>query len=393
MLFFNKNSLNSPINRYLFFCIYFLLRLYRKIFPINERQVWIIGENNGHCLKENGYHFYKYCRKKKADLKVYFVNSRDCIFYDQLTSKDPHVLTYGSLRHAFIYLASTHCFYTHFYRDIIYRRIFQVDHAAKRIIYLHHGVLGFKRFDNLYMKNKNIMHLFTVGNEMERSILTQQIGVDESIVKCTGYARYDALVDNSAGKKQIAYIPTFRNFFLDNDNAFKNSTFLKQINSFLSNNNLIRMLEQQKISLKVYLHEEFQRFSSQLQPKSNSMIVCRKNENTVKELICESNLLITDYSSVAWDFFYLGKPVLLYRFDAEEYLKSRGSYIDLYKNIIGPVFTEEDELIESVQREINDDFQIALNSESSLFAVPRLDRQNCQRIFSEALAVSRIKSI
>ena len=42
-----------------------------------------------------------------------------------------------------------------------------------------------------------------------------------------------------------------------------------------------------------------------------------------------SAILITDYSSVAWDFCYLDKPVLFFQPDLDTYLELRGAYLDL----------------------------------------------------------------
>lgn len=388
MKLFKKLDINFSYNKYLFFLIYFFLRIFKRQLSSNSQQVWIIGENYGHCLRENGFHFYEFCRDKVNNLKVYFVIKNSCVLYKQIIAKDSNIVTYGSIRHAILYLKSTHCFYTHFYRDIIFRRLFQFDNTDKKIIYLHHGVLGFKRFDDLYMKYKNIMHLFTVGNEMEQSILIKQIGVEPFRIKCTGYARYDALSDNSAQKKQIVYIPTFRNYLLGNTDKFRHSKFLQLINSLISNQNLIGILNREQVNFKIYLHEEFQQYSNFLFPKSNYITIYKKDTTSINELISESRLLISDYSSVAWDFFYLGKPVLLYQFDIEEYLKNRGSYIDLNQNSIGQVVTEENELVNKIEQIISDNFKSYLGNKSYYSLKADIDHYNCQRIFNEVLKLS-----
>lgn len=46
----------------------------------------------------------------------------------------------------------------------------------------------------------------------------------------------------------------------------------------------------------------------------------------MQELICCSDLLITDYSSTMWDFALLGRPCYLFVPDRKEYEKERGFY-------------------------------------------------------------------
>ena len=49
----------------------------------------------------------------------------------------------------------------------------------------------------------------------------------------------------------------------------------------------------------------------------------------MQELLCATDLLITDCSSTIWDFAFTGRPCLLYFPDAEFYASSRGLYSKL----------------------------------------------------------------
>ncbi len=69
----------------------------------------------------------------------------------------------------------------------------------------------------------------------------------------------------------------------------------------------------------------------------------------VSELYIISDLLITDYSSVFFDFANLKRPILFYMYDLDEYKnKLRDFYIDL-KELPGPIITEEEELIKEIK--------------------------------------------
>lgn len=63
------------------------------------------------------------------------------------------------------------------------------------------------------------------------------------------------------------------------------------------------------------------------------------------ELATAVDLLITDYSSVMFDFACLNRPIILYCYDYEEYAATRGMYFDLRKKAPGPVVESQTELL------------------------------------------------
>ena len=69
----------------------------------------------------------------------------------------------------------------------------------------------------------------------------------------------------------------------------------------------------------------------------------------VRELLMMTDLLIADYSSVAVEYALLGRPILLYAYDLDWFLKhDRGFYFDFEKTAPGPIITDMDGLIRAV---------------------------------------------
>ncbi len=59
-----------------------------------------------------------------------------------------------------------------------------------------------------------------------------------------------------------------------------------------------------------------------------------------------SDVLITDYSSIATDFVLMRRPVLFYMYDAEDYMaKSRDFYFDLFEILPGPIVKDPEQLL------------------------------------------------
>ena len=67
----------------------------------------------------------------------------------------------------------------------------------------------------------------------------------------------------------------------------------------------------------------------------------------VNELMTITDILITDYSSVYFDFLVTDKPILFYITDEKDYKEYRGLYLDI-KDLPGPVSTNEEELVECI---------------------------------------------
>lgn len=69
---------------------------------------------------------------------------------------------------------------------------------------------------------------------------------------------------------------------------------------------------------------------------------------TAEELLAVTDLLITDYSSILFDYLIFRRPLVLFAPDLEEYLKERGFYMD-YRSLPGTLVTEEAELFDKVK--------------------------------------------
>ncbi|MBI5974448.1 bifunctional glycosyltransferase/CDP-glycerol:glycerophosphate glycerophosphotransferase [Staphylococcus canis] len=75
------------------------------------------------------------------------------------------------------------------------------------------------------------------------------------------------------------------------------------------------------------------------------------NYSNVSELYLISDCLITDYSSVMFDYGILKRPQLFFAYDIEKYANDlRGFYIDYHQDLPGPIYTDAQSLIEGLQQ-------------------------------------------
>ena len=88
----------------------------------------------------------------------------------------------------------------------------------------------------------------------------------------------------------------------------------------------------------------------------NSFFRDYSDYDEINDLFIVSDILITDYSSVMVDYAILERPILFFTYDYQEYLKERGTYFDLEKELPNKLCSTEDDLLYMIEN-INIDEQ------------------------------------
>ncbi len=87
-----------------------------------------------------------------------------------------------------------------------------------------------------------------------------------------------------------------------------------------------------------------------LNPSKHSSIIDLSKYDDIQELYLVSDILITDYSSVFFEYANSKKPILFYAYDYQLYKQEiRGFYLDMYKDLPGPVLQEQTELFDAIK--------------------------------------------
>ena len=62
-----------------------------------------------------------------------------------------------------------------------------------------------------------------------------------------------------------------------------------------------------------------------------------------------ADILISDYSSVVWDYSILEKPIFCFAYDYDTYISKRGTYEDLNEILFGGITKTQEELIDRIK--------------------------------------------
>ena len=69
----------------------------------------------------------------------------------------------------------------------------------------------------------------------------------------------------------------------------------------------------------------------------------------INDLMIAADVLITDYSAVAFDYSILRKPMLIFAYDYEAYLAERGTYFDMSEVYPSEIYRDEDALLRALR--------------------------------------------
>lgn len=142
-------------------------------------------------------------------------------------------------------------------------------------------------------------------------------------------------------KKVISYMPTWRGTVGKVRKSSEVEKMLNYLDKFLDENTI----------LYVKLHD-FEKNS--IKNTYRNIRFFPDNYETY-EFLTATDALITDYSSVMYDYLNLNKPVILYTYDLEEYANTRGMYEDLteYPFVNTETLEDLERAINKVDSEIN----------------------------------------
>ena len=222
-------------------------------------------------------------------------------------------------------------------------------------IYLNtwHGA-GTKKIGNAVSKRKDYnfsnVNYMLVQSNFEKNIFINDFGANKENFLFSGFPRSDELFTTQKtqidiykhklkipiDKKIILYAPTWR--------ESKNNGLSYDLNIPLD----IKKWKEKLNDDYVILFRTHTFTTNLLNLEFNDMIIDVSDYHNVNHLLLISDILITDYSTIVFDYSILEKPFLCFGYDYNEYKNERGLYIDFEKEYPNGVQKTEDEILELI---------------------------------------------
>lgn len=343
--------------------------VYRKLIRKKCKPIWLYNDRHG--VIDNAYYQFKHDFGKDDGVTRYYVIDNDEI-NSELFSKEErkYLIKYGSLKHKLKFLNCSKVL-TSFSSVSVYSPFPTVqllayygDASHFEIVYLQHGILHAKLV-NLYAKERCVIDKIVVSSHFEIENMINNYGYAKEDLIPSGMPRYDYEKVDSVPEGKILFSPSWRRNLIGelvenrrqlNEKAFLNSDFYKQIDAFLNSPRLAKLLNEYDLSLDFKNHPVFEEYNRLFQPKSSRVNIISGSIEMDKY-----NVMITDYSSIVFDFVYLKRPVIYFVPDYEMF---RSGLTHTYRELDLPLeegfgaFTRNsDELLDELEKLVLNGFE------------------------------------
>lgn len=358
-----------------------------------QKDIWLISER-GVDARDNGYWFFQYLRTQHPEIEAYFVIRETSADFQRLMPYKEHVIAYRSMAHYIMIwraniLISTHIqgYFPFVGLGLWVKKCFR-PYSNKKHVSLKHGITC--NYTPFLDYQNTQLDLLVSASKWEYEAFVTQFHYPKLKVSLTGFCRYDNL-NRFEPKNQILLMPTWREWLYKEGDVL-NSQYVQEYLSFLRNPLLHSLLEENGLTLVFYPHHEIQPYLHifESEPIPN-VVIARQKDYDVQQLLKDSKILITDYSSVFFDFAYMNKPVLFYQFDNDRFRKEhyqQGWYS--YENGVGAVLLNQQALLENLRITIDNGCMMEprySNYSKELFAFR--DEDNCKRVYQAIKSMTK----
>ena len=243
-------------------------------------------------------------------------------------------------------------------------RIYWHKRKGQKYVMLWHGGVALKRIEKdaeaqlsySYLKkakiDSKVCDLMVSGCRFQTSLLKEKFWYDGEILE-RGIPRNDVFFDKarhpemkerichkygiSPDSRIVLYAPTFRRDKSIEPYRIDWSRVVPELR---------KIYDTEKISILLRLHPNLIGKADASSLINDESVIDVTRYHDMQELLCVSDLLITDYSSSMFDITMLKKPCMLYATDIEKY--NRGYYFD-FAELPFPLARNEEELIGNIR--------------------------------------------
>lgn len=382
-----------------------LARLRRKALAFRRRhrkeKIWIFSDR---VFKggDNAENLFKYAAQTLRDpnVKLYFLFDKEenPTDYERIRQYG-EVVSPRSEEYRILFLAADKIISSHFDRSVLdpflndskyFKNLYDFD-----FVYLTHGVMPGDLSGSLNKMAKNIKLFVTSSRREYEGILSGDYLYNEEQVKLTGMPRHDALGGDV--KKKIVFLPTWRSKLAGKcieemrdrqySEGFKDTHYCHFYNALINDERLNEALEKAGYEGEFYVHPAFRTQACDFH--GDKLVKVGEHLADYESILNEAALMVTDYSSVAFDFAYQRKPIVYCQFDKESIAKDhfyQKGYFDYERDGFGPITQSLDETVDAIvgylERDCRNTDEYRARGDA-FFAFN--DHKNCERVFKALL--------
>ena len=354
-----------------------------------EKNLWLFGCWDGKLYADNSKYLFEYINKEHPNVKCVWI-TKNISVRDEIVNKGFKCCLRLSFQGVMYALRAQAAFIT---SDEISDISPLINRSHTKVIQLYHGISG--KGTNIFVsedqKKKTIkrfgQYYWMASSQKYIDVYSSAFMINERKFYITGYPRNDVFVNkpyndymhNLKNKypnhRFIIYMPTHRAY---GKKPIDISEF-KFIDNKLKEHDIIMVYKPHYNELK-NVEESGNVYSN---------IILAKDQNIwgdVYSYIHYFDLLISDYSSIIYDFLCADKPIVLYTYDLEDFRKNDFGIMDFFEKVpLGPFCYTWAETISNIICLLdNDTWREKRNICREMFH-PFKDGKNCERVYSTTI--------
>lgn len=352
---------------------------------------------------DNAEHLYRFIKLNHQEKNTWFILRKESHDWARLEKEGFRLIPFGSLSHKMALLNAQELISSHADHYITNyldkKKYFDLIHW--NYTFLQHGVTK----DDLshWFNTKTFTNLITSTPAEFTSlcIAENSYKFTPKEVALTGFPRHDRLLNLNwkGAKKRILIMPTWRENLvgkaLGNTNNrginsdFTRSIFHKNWNDLIASPKLKQLSDEYGYELIFFPHVNIQPYINVFDTE-NVKVLTHHSLTSIQELFASSEILITDYSSVAFEMAYLERSVLYFHFDENIFVDgshfTKKGYFDYETDGFGPIFKSSEEILEFLVRRLRfGDAENTIYKSRMKNTFPFRDGHCCQRVYNRIL--------
>ena len=358
-----------------------------------KKKLWVFGCWFGRLYSDNAKYLFEYINKSHPDIECVWL-TRNYSVKQEVEKRGYKCYKRFSLKGLLCALRAEVAFTT---SDEIPDLSPFINRNHTKVVQLYHGIAG--KGTNIYLSKKdaidtrkrfNKYYWISTSNKYS-DVFSKGFGIDRNRLFVTGYPRNDTFVTKPYSEKiseirlkfpnskMIIYMPTHRGY----GKRPIDVTEFGAINEKLKEHNILMVYKPHYMELKNVLKNGIENYTN--------IIIAHDQEiwGDPYEYIHNFDLLISDYSSIVYDFLCADKPIVLYTYDLEYMRINDFGIMDYYEtNPPGPFcYSWEETLNQVVTLLENDIWHEKRNTCREMFH-PFDDGKNSERVYNLAIKVT-----
>lgn len=340
--------------------VYFIIihEILRKVTSIEKNKVFFISDVREN-IEGNFEYIWKYLDEYKYNKVVYLKGDR---------RNNGGILSFNRMIYDFttseVILLEDYFRYTSFVRLKKEQELCQLWHACGAYKKFGYSRLNGNENIKIHQGYKKYTKVITSA-EAIRENYAEAFGISIEKTKATGVPRTDVFFDEQCkaekcakfyeeypelkNKKIILFAPTYRG---------KRAEDASYEFGEIEFESLYQQLKEEYVIIfkwhpALYNNLKRKHILVYDESKYKDFFYDMSEKREVNDLLFVADILVTDYSSVIFDYALLNKPIIYFMYDIEQYEGGRGLYYELEEYLYGPIVKTTNDLIMAIKEEKN----------------------------------------